>query len=103
MSRLTQWRPPKVSPAKRLLAAAVAAVTLPLLACSTVQLSRARAQRQYLGDTLFVERSGSGPPVVLLAGLMGSTRYWQSAHFETGAGQHSLPTYVAETSDQVGQ
>ena len=90
MSRPTQSRPPKVSRAKRLLAAAMAAVTLPLLACSTVQLSRARAERRYLGDTLFVERSGTGPPVVLLAGLMGSTRYWQRAHFATVAGRHSL-------------
>ena len=90
MSGPTQPKPQKISRGNRLLAAAIAAVTLPLLACSTVQLSRARAQRQYLGDTLFVERSGTGPPVVLLAGLMGSTRYWQSAHFETVAGQHSL-------------
>lgn len=91
MSSLTEARPLKLPRAKWLsIAAAIAAVTLSLLACSTVQVSRARAERRYLGDTLYVQRSGTGPPVVLLAGLMGSTRYWKSAHFETVAGQHSL-------------
>lgn len=69
--------------------------TLSLLACSTVQVSRARAARRYLGDMLYVQGSGTGPPVVLLAGLMGSTRYWKSAHFETVAGHHSL-LYIDE-------
>ncbi|MEO6260329.1 MAG: alpha/beta hydrolase [Thermoanaerobaculia bacterium] len=35
-----------------------------------------RAKRAYLGDRLFVERNGAGPPMVFLAGLEGSTRYW---------------------------
>ncbi len=72
------------------IAAAIAALTLSPLACSTMQVRRARAERSYLGETLYVQRTGTGPPVVLLAGLMGSTRYWKSAHFETVAGQHSL-------------
>ncbi len=35
-----------------------------------------RAKRAYLGDRLFVERNGAGTPLVFLAGLEGSTRYW---------------------------
>jgi len=68
----------------------IAALTLSLLACSTVQLRRARAERRHLGAMLYVKRSGHGSPVVLLAGLMGSTRYWKSAHFETVAAPHSV-------------
>lgn len=70
--------------------ASIAAVTLSLLACSTVQVSRARAERRHLGDVLYVERTGTGPPVVFLAGLMGSTRYWKPARFETVSDQHVL-------------
>ncbi len=79
-------------PGKKWLSLTVVAAALPLslMACASVQVSRTRAARAYLGDNLFVQRSGSGPPVVLLAGLMGSTRYWKSARFETVAGQHSI-------------
>ncbi len=70
--------------------APIAVVTLSLIACSSGQLRRARAERHHLGDVLYVERAGNGPPVVLLAGLMGSTRYWKSAHFETVASQHKV-------------
>lgn len=71
-------------------AVAMATLALSLLACSTIHVHRARAERRYLGDMLYVQRSGTGPPVVFLAGLMGPTRYWKAAHFETIAGQHSL-------------
>ena len=37
---------------------------------------RERAKRAYLGDRLFTERRGTGPTLVFLAGLEGSTRYW---------------------------
>ncbi len=90
MNRLKKARVPIRRSKWFLVSAVTGAVTLSLLACSTVHVSRARAARLYLGDTLYVQRSGTGPPVVLLAGLMGSTRYWKAAHFETVAGEHSL-------------
>ncbi len=35
-----------------------------------------RRARLYLGDCLYAESRGSGPPVVFLSGLQGSTRFW---------------------------
>ncbi|HVS33623.1 MAG TPA: alpha/beta hydrolase [Thermoanaerobaculia bacterium] len=61
--------------------AIVAAASLLLGACSTINVHRARASRAYLGDLLYVERSGSGAPVVFLPGLMGSTRFWEPVRF----------------------
>lgn len=41
-----------------------------------VDIRRNRALRAAHGDLLHVEQSGRGDPVVLIAGLQGSTRYW---------------------------
>jgi len=35
-----------------------------------------RRKRAYLGDELFRRVEGKGPPIVFIAGLQGSTRYW---------------------------
>ncbi|HVS30681.1 MAG TPA: alpha/beta hydrolase [Thermoanaerobaculia bacterium] len=42
-------------------------------------IKRERARRSYLGDQLFVVEKGRGDPVVFIAGLQGSTRYWGTA------------------------
>lgn len=38
-----------------------------------------RRKRAYLGDLLFRRVEGEGPPIVFIAGLQGSTRYWGDA------------------------
>ena len=50
---------------------------------------RERARRSPLSDRLFVVERGAGPPIVFLAGLQGSTRYW-GATFDDAASQHRL-------------
>jgi pimeloyl-ACP methyl ester carboxylesterase len=52
-------------------------------------IARERAKRAYLGDLLFVETKGDGPPIVFLAGLQGSTRYWCGA-FDSLAASNRL-------------
>lgn len=48
-----------------------------------------RRKRAYLGDQLFVARRGEGTPLILLAGLEGSARYWPP-EFLTLADRHRL-------------
>jgi len=48
-----------------------------------------RGRRAWLGDKLFTEVAGKGPPIVFLAGLQGSTRYWGNA-FQSLAATHRL-------------
>ena len=57
----------------------VAAVLGAIEAVAAVRVRRLRAERAYLGDRLYVEVSGSGDPVVFLAGLPSSTRFWGGA------------------------
>src|SRR6266849_9180689 len=40
------------------------------------EMGKERKARRYLGDRLYTEMRGSGAPVVFIAGLQGSTRYW---------------------------
>ncbi|MBW3564534.1 MAG: alpha/beta fold hydrolase [Acidobacteria bacterium] len=54
-----------------------------------MDLARERAARDYLGDLLYTEVRGSGSPVVFIAGLQGSTRYWGQS-FDSLAGEHRL-------------
>lgn len=54
-----------------------------------IDMARERAARRYLGDQLYTEIRGSGDPVVFLAGLQGSTKYWGNA-FDGLAGEHRL-------------
>jgi pimeloyl-ACP methyl ester carboxylesterase len=44
-----------------------------------LDVRRRRAQRSGLGDLLYRRALGHGPPVVFLAGLQGSTRFWGDA------------------------
>jgi len=51
-----------------------ATLGIPIAAYSNVE--RERRARLYLGDRLYTEVRGSGDPVIFIAGLQGSTRYW---------------------------
>lgn len=62
----------------------VAALAIPsffglveILAWSNIAAERNR--RSYLGDKLFTQVAGNGTPIVFMAGLQGSTRYWGEA------------------------
>src|SRR5687767_3794160 len=46
-------------------------------------------ERAWLGDRLYTEIMGTGAPVVVLAGLQGSTRYWNHA-FDALASTHRV-------------
>jgi len=48
-----------------------------------------RGKRAYLGDQLFTEVEGGGRPIVFIAGLQGSTRYWGKG-FQPLAATHRL-------------
>ena len=41
-----------------------------------INIFTAQREREPLGDRLYTEVSGSGDPIVLMAGLQGTTRYW---------------------------
>jgi pimeloyl-ACP methyl ester carboxylesterase len=65
-----------------------AAVAL-LEGVAAVRVRRLRAERSYLGDRLYTEIRGQGPPVVFLAGLPATTHFWQGA-FDPLAKTHRL-------------
>lgn len=48
-----------------------------------------REKRAYLGDRLYAEIRGQGPPVVFIAGLQGSIRYWGRS-FDSLQSDHRL-------------
>lgn len=54
-----------------------------------IDMARERAARRHLGDQLYAEIRGNGDPVVFLAGLQGSTKYWGNA-FDPLAREHRL-------------
>jgi pimeloyl-ACP methyl ester carboxylesterase len=62
-------------------------VAIPIAA--NLDMARERRARRYLGDRLYTEIRGSGDPIVFLAGLQGSTRYWGTA-FDDLAPSHRL-------------
>lgn len=62
-------------------------VAIPIAA--RLDMARERRARRYLGDHLYTEIRGSGDPIVFLAGLQGSTRYWGTA-FDDLAASHRL-------------
>ena len=53
------------------------------------RVRRLRAERARLGDRLYTETRGQGDPVVFLAGLPATTRFWQDA-FDPLAKTHRL-------------
>ena len=59
-------------------------IAIPIAA--KLDMARERRARRYLGDRLYTEIRGSGDePIVFLAGLQGSTRYWGTAFDDLGA------------------
>ncbi len=56
---------------------------------AAVRVRHLRAARAYLGDRLYTEIRGQGPPVVFLAGLPSTTHFWQGA-FDPLAQTHRL-------------
>jgi pimeloyl-ACP methyl ester carboxylesterase len=52
-------------------------------------IRRNRAERAPLGDALFVDERGAGDPIVFIAGLQGSTRYWGD-RYDLLATEHRL-------------
>ncbi|MGZ4810114.1 MAG: alpha/beta fold hydrolase [Thermoanaerobaculia bacterium] len=76
-------------------------------------IARERAKRAYLGNLLYVETKGDGPPIVFLAGLQGSTRYWHGtfdslaatnrliAVDEFGFGRSPWPLYEPTLEDHL--
>jgi pimeloyl-ACP methyl ester carboxylesterase len=70
-----------------ILSIGVAAAVVEVVA--RVRVGRLRAERAHLGDRLYTEVRGQGDPVVLLAGLPATTRFWQGA-FDPLAKTHRL-------------
>jgi pimeloyl-ACP methyl ester carboxylesterase len=58
-----------------------------VLAWSNIR--RERQRRAYLGNLLYAEERGAGDPIVFIAGLQGSTRYWGSS-FDALSSDHRL-------------
>ena len=69
--------------------AALAGTFVAIYVAAELDMARERAARSYLGDQLYTEIRGSGDPVVFLAGLQGSTRYWGGA-FDPLTSEHRL-------------
>lgn len=69
--------------------AVIAGTSFGIYVAAEMDMARERAARRYLGDQLYTEIRGSGDPVVFLAGLQGSTKYWGSA-FEPLSREHRL-------------
>jgi pimeloyl-ACP methyl ester carboxylesterase len=69
------------------LAIAAAAALVEIVAA--IRVRHLRAEREYLGDKLYVEERGTGDPVVFLAGLPATTRFWQG-RFDSLAKSHRL-------------
>lgn len=56
---------------------------------AAIRVRHLRGERAYLGDRLYTEIRGQGDPVVFLAGLPATTRFWQGA-FDPLAATHRL-------------
>ena len=91
--------------------AIIAGTFVGIYAAAEMDMARERAARRYLGDQLYTEIRGSGDPVVFLAGLQGSTKYWGNA-FDAlanerrlifvdalGFGRSPWPRHIAYTLD----
>jgi pimeloyl-ACP methyl ester carboxylesterase len=51
---------------------------------AAIRVRRLRAERAHLGDRLYTEIRGEGPPVVFLAGLPATTHFWQGSFDSLG-------------------
>lgn len=69
--------------------AVIAGTFVGIYVAAEMDMARERAARRYLGDQLYTEIRGSGDPVVFLAGLQGSTKYWGNA-FDGLTSEHRL-------------
>lgn len=69
--------------------ATVGGALIAVYLAAEADMARERAARRYLGDQLYTEIRGDGDPIVFIAGLQGSTRYWGSA-FDTFSSHHRL-------------
>ncbi len=69
--------------------AVIAGSFVAVYVAAEIDMARERAARRYLGDQLYTEIRGGGDPIVFLAGLQGSTKYWGDA-FDGLAGEHRL-------------
>lgn len=72
-----------------LIVAGLAGTAAGVYIAAEMDVARERAARKYLGDLLYTEVRGTGSPVVFIAGLQGSTRYWGDS-FDSLAGEHRL-------------
>lgn len=70
-------------------ALSVAAAAGLLEVVAAIRIHKLRDERSGLGDRLFTEIRGAGEPIVLLAGLPATTRFWQGA-FDPLAARHRL-------------
>jgi pimeloyl-ACP methyl ester carboxylesterase len=61
------------------IAGAAVAVGTAVYVMAILDMDRERRARAYLDGRLYAEVRGAGEPVVFLAGLQGSTRYWDHA------------------------
>jgi len=59
--------------------AAAALTQLSIEAAARLNVRRERQSRAHLGDRLYLESLGSGPPLLLIPGFQGSTRYWDAS------------------------
>src|SRR5260370_42054387 len=69
------------------LSAGAAAALVEVVAA--VRIRHLRAARAYLGDRLYTEIRGEGDPIVFLAGLPATMRFWQG-NFDPLAKRHRL-------------
>lgn len=57
---------------------------------AAIRVRRLRAERAHLGDRLYTEIRGKGPPVVFLAGLPATTHFWQGSFDSLGQTQRLI-------------
>lgn len=84
-------KPKRARVRRRLLLASVviAGSVVAVYVAAEIDMARERRARGYLGDQLYTEIRGTGDPVVFIAGLQGSTKYWGTA-FDGLGSEHRL-------------
>lgn len=84
-------KPKRARVRRRLLLASVviAGSVVAVYVAAEIDMARERRARGYLGDQLYTEIRGTGNPLVFIAGLQGSTKYWGTA-FDGLGSEHRL-------------